>query len=156
MPVGVSLDYRDPSYPLTNETRSMMRHKLGSLLAALVLLAAACAGVHQTNGPGLGERNLITAEQIARINVESAFHAVERLRPEWLTSRGATSLTNPTPTAPSVFIGGVQVGDFEYLRRILPDDILEIRYIEAAQAGARFGMGHQRGVIEVVLKGSRN
>lgn len=97
---------------------------------------------------------MITAEEMLAANAQTVYDAVKKLQPDWFTTRGPSSLTNSTPAVPAVFIGGTEVGDIEYLRGINADVVVEIRRYEAAEAGARFGMGHQRGVIEVILKGS--
>jgi len=84
----------------------------------------------------------------------TVYQAIERLRPEWLLSRGPTSFTDSSPTAPSVFVGGSHLGDVEYLRRLRVDDVSHVRYFESGEASVRFGMGHPRGVIDVVMKGA--
>jgi hypothetical protein len=114
-----------------------------------VLVAAACAPAARTDRP---DRNLITAAQIASVRAQSAYDAVQTLHPDWLSTRGPTSVTDPTPTAASVYVNGTQFGDLAVLRTILVADIVEIRYFPAGQASARYGMGHPRGVIEVTTR----
>jgi hypothetical protein len=122
-------------------------------------LAFACLLGCNLPGPGTAgpsNRNLITAEDIANSSAamaQSAYEVVQRLQPQWLTSRGNVSITDASATVASVYLNGVQVGDVEYLRNLLPSDIEQLRYFPAGEASARFGMGHQRGVIEVTLKG---
>lgn len=62
--------------------------------------ATSCAG-----GDG-SDRNRITRAQIEATDARNAYRAIERLRPNWLTSRGPTSVTDPTPTVPGVFPDG--------------------------------------------------
>jgi|SRR5688572_7947442 hypothetical protein len=128
-----------------------MRTKLW-IIALLLPLISACA-----SGGAAGtreSRDLITAAQIARTNAQSAYEAIEQLQPQWLTSRGVTSITDDTPTEASVFQEGMHVGRLEYLKTVNVIDIAELRYYPAGPASARFGMGHQRGVIEIVRKGT--
>ena len=128
-----------------------MRTKLW-IVAMLLPLITACA-----SGGAAGtreSRDLITAAQIARTNAQSAYEAIEQLQPQWLTSRGVTSITDDTPTEASVFQEGMHVGRLEYLKTVNVIDIAELRYYPAGPASARFGMGHQRGVIEIVRKGT--
>jgi hypothetical protein len=121
-------------------------------IAAMVIpLAMACAP--RAGGPA-SSRDLITAAQIARTQAQNAYEAIEQLQPQWLTSRGVTSLTDDTPTEASVFQDGMQVGRLEYLKTVNVIDVAELRYYAAGPASARFGMGHQRGVIEIVRKGT--
>jgi hypothetical protein len=125
-----------------------------------ILLAVAIACLVGCNLPGPGEggsydRDVITEADIANSSAsvaQSAYEVVERLQPQWLTSRGNVSITNSAATVASVFVNGIHVGDVEHLRNILPQDIAEMRYYPAGEAGARFGMGHPRGVIAVTLK----
>jgi hypothetical protein len=63
-------------------------------------------------------------------------------------------MTDPSPSVASVYMNGSQVGTVEYLRNLRPDGVDVVRYYETGEASARFGMGHQRGVIEVILRGA--
>ncbi|MGH7500506.1 MAG: hypothetical protein ACREL7_02000 [Longimicrobiales bacterium] len=121
-------------------------------MAFVAVLAASCAPA-TTGRPS--DRNVITAGDIATAHVQTAWEAVERLQPQWLTSRGATSITDPTPTVASVFLNGVEVGDVDYLKSIIAVDVSEMRYYPPGEAGARFGMGHPRGVITVTTGNPR-
>ena len=87
------------------------------------------------------------------VGAVTVYDAVQKLQPSWLSSRGPMSLTNDAQAVVNVFIGGNQVGDVDYLQTMLPDDVDHVRYYESGEAGARFGMGHPRGVIEVVPRG---
>lgn len=127
-----------------------MRTRALLLAAALTVFLAGCGW--RSAGGGSYDRNLITADDISGTAAQTAYDAVQRLQPQWLTSRGNVSITNAAATIPSVFVSGVQVGDVEHLRNILADDVAEMKYYPAGEAGARFGMGHPRGVIEVILK----
>jgi len=122
------------------------------LVAATAVVLAGCSA--HAGGTAAGSRNLLTADQMIATGAETVYQAIERLRPEWLLSRGPTSLTDSSPTVPSVFVGGSHLGDVEYLRRLRVDDVSLVRYFEPGEASARFGMGHPRGVIDVVMKGA--
>ena len=130
-----------------------MHSRIRYAAVAVVLLAAACAS------SGSGERpsnNVINVEQIAATRAQNAYEIVEQLQPGWMMSRGPQSLTNPGaphPTA-SVYLDGIHAGDLQYLKTIAANNIAEIRYYTAAEASARFGMGHPRGVIAVTSKGT--
>ena len=121
---------------------------------ATLLVATACASTSSGTSSG-GRRNVITAEQMSRTRAQNAYEAVELIEPQWLGSRGPQSLTDPGAPQPvaSVFLNGVRVGDTEYLRNVQIADVAELRYFAAGEASARFGMGHIRGVIEIVTKG---
>ncbi|MGH7464788.1 MAG: hypothetical protein ACREK1_06405, partial [Longimicrobiales bacterium] len=101
-----------------------------------------------------GAHDVLTSDQMIAANARSAYEAVQKLRPDWFSTRGPTAITNVEPDVASVYLGGNHIGDIEALRNIRPDDVKQLRYYEAGEASARFGMGHSRGVIDVVLKGS--
>jgi hypothetical protein len=127
----------------------------------LVALPAvlACAPVSSTSGasgaPSASRRStLLTAEEIRTANDDrgSAYDAISHLRPNWMT-RGTKSFDPPSTELPIVFVGGNRYGEIETLRNLSADQISEIRFYSAAEAGGRFGMqGGLSGVIEVSLK----
>jgi hypothetical protein len=51
-----------------------------------------------------------------------------------------------------VYLNGVSAGDVNQLREIRASDVRELRHLGAAQAQARYGVGHGGGVIEVLLR----
>jgi hypothetical protein len=116
---------------------------------AVTWLFLACASASTQTGTGREQRNLLTQEQLSATNTVTLYEAIEKLRPEWLTSRGPASVTDATPTVPSVFMNGTMLGKAEYLREMRVVDVTEVRYWEPGPASARFGMGHPRGVIEL-------
>jgi hypothetical protein len=122
---------------------------LGTLLACCVLAACASAASSRSSG---AKSTRLTQEELATTNSGNLYDAISKLRPEWLTSRGPTSATDPTPTTVHVFVNGTLLGDVDYLRQVQWTDVNGIRYWDAGQASARFGMGHPRGVIELLRK----
>jgi len=98
---------------------------------------------------GRGNGALLTQADLTAANTDNLYDAITKLRPEWLTSRGATSATNSTPTSVDIYMSGTMLGKAEYLRGVRLLDVKEVRYWDAGQASARFGMGHPRGVIEI-------
>lgn len=123
---------------------------IASIIAAACLLSA-CARSNSA-GPQRGSSNVLSAEQLAGTNSSNLFDAIFKLRPDWLNTRGPTSVTNPTPTLASVYMGGSNLGKIDYLRQVGVLDVSEVRFWEAARASARFGQGHPRGVIELIRK----
>jgi hypothetical protein len=95
---------------------------------------------------------MLTQEQIVATNSDNLYAAIAKLRPDWLTSRGPTSVTDPSMTVPSVFMNGSLLGTTDALRQFGLNDVTEARYWEPGQASARFGMGHPRGVIELTRR----
>lgn len=120
------------------------------LLVACAMLG--CAGATTAGNPDTGGRDSLSREQLQATNSEELYAAIAKLRPEWLSSRGPTSVTDPTPTTASVFMNGSLLGKVDYLQQMRVIDVTEVRYWNAGQASARFGMGHPRGVIEIIRK----
>jgi len=111
-----------------------------------------CAGAAKQGATSNSGRNQLTRAQLGATNSNNLYEAISKLRPEWLTSRGPTSVTNSTPTAVDVFMNGSMLGNADYLKELGILDVSEVRYWDAASASARFGMGHPRGVIEITRK----
>jgi hypothetical protein len=131
-----------------------MRIRTLPMLVGLMLAVASC-GTPPRGASPRGSRDVITRAQMVEVNASTVYDAVQKLNPTWLTSRGPVSVTNMSPTVATVYMSGNEVGDIEFLRSLRPDDVDEVRYYEAGEASARFGMGHPRGVIEVIPRGGQ-
>lgn len=129
-----------------------MEKRMLSLVVGSMLLVTACATSSKAPTDRTN-RDVLTREQLVATNASSVYVAVQHLQPGWLTSRGPRSVTDPSPSVASVFLNGSQVGDVTYLYEVRPDAVDEIRYYEAGEASARFGMGHPGGVINVIMRG---
>jgi hypothetical protein len=127
-------------------------------LIGMVAGCLACACAPATNGtvtqaaPDRGSGNVLTQAQLSATNSDNLYDAIAKLHPDWLSSRGPSSVTDPTPTTASVFMNGTNLGKADYLRDMRVLDVTEVRYWDAGKAAARFGMGHPRGVIEITRK----
>jgi len=124
-------------------------HPRTALTIVLTWLLTSCAGATTHQGAGRASGTRLTQEQLIATNAENLYDAIAKLRPEWVSSRGPTSVTDATPTVASVFMNGNLLGKADYLRQMRAIDVTEVRYWDPGQASARFGMGHPRGVIEV-------
>jgi hypothetical protein len=51
-----------------------------------------------------------------------------------------------------VVMNGTMVGNVDYLREVRLLDVSGVRFWNAGQAATRFGMGHPRGVIELIRR----
>lgn len=111
-----------------------------------------CATATSQGQSGRSSSRQLTAAELASANSDNLYDAIAKLRPEWLSSRGPTSVTDATPTSVSIFMNGSMLGKADYLKQLGILDVSEVRYWDAASASARFGMGHPRGVIEITRK----
>ena len=121
----------------------------------LIVLAAAlgCATTGRSSG-SMGSGNVILEQELAASNVSNAYEAVERLRPNFLRSRGPSSLRTDVTSLPNVYVGRQKYGDAATLRQIPINTVSMIRFYTASEAALRFGMDNANGVIEVTLKSS--
>ena len=117
---------------------------------AAIWLAAGCAAATTTSGRGKGTQ--LTQRELAAANSENLYEAIVKLHPEWLSSRGATSMTDSSPTGVDIYMNGSFLGKADFLRDVRLLDVTSVRYWDVGQASARFGMGHPRGVIEITRK----
>ncbi len=128
----------------------MMRS--GRSVALLLLSAGLLAGCASARGhaPTAQSRSRLSRAELAATNASNLYDAIAKLRPEWLTSRGPTSVTNTSPTLADVYMNGTMLGGIDYLRQVSVLEVSEVRFWEAGAASARFGLGHPRGVIELI------
>ena len=125
------------------------------LIALPAILA--CAPAPGTSGtsasPSPRSTTVLTAGemQAANVDVGTAYDAISRRRPSWLT-HGTTSFDPPATERPMVFVDGQRYGELDSLRNLDARQIAEIQFYSAAEAG-RFGMqAGLSGVIEVRMK----
>lgn len=97
---------------------------------------------------------ILAAEEIRAANVDAgtAYDAISRLRPNWLT-RGTISFDPPSTEFAVVYVDGRQHGPLDSLRNIDANQIADVRYYSPTEAGGKFGLrGGLSGVIEVTTK----
>jgi hypothetical protein len=127
------------------------------LIAVAAILGCASASGTSGSGPGTAPRsaNYLSGEEIlvAKADVGTAYDAISRLRPNWLTSRGPTSFGTRETGFAIVFVDGQQYGDLASLRNIPAYHVGDAHYYDVTEAGARFGLrGGNSGVIEVRMR----
>jgi ABC-type phosphate transport system substrate-binding protein len=119
---------------------------------AATCLVAGCAAATTQGTSGRGNGTQLTQSELAAANADNLYEAIAKLHPEWLSSRGATSVTDSSPTGVDIYMNGTFLGKADYMRDVRLLDVGSVRYWDAGQASARFGMGHPRGVIEIIRK----
>ena len=123
---------------------------MGPLLMAVFVTACATSG-----GSGVRrDPNLITAEEVTTVGSEamSAYDAVQRLRPRWLTSRGNTTSGLAADRLPAVMLNSTR-HSVDILRSLRAIDVASMRYVSRTDATTRYGLGYINGLIEVVMAG---
>lgn len=124
------------------------------LIAVAAILG--CAPASGPSGTSAAPRrgNYLSGQEIleAKADVGTAYDAVARLRPNWLSSRGPTSFDAQGAYA-KVFVEGQPYGELASLRNIPAYHVADLRYYDVTEAGATFGLrGGNSGVIEVRMR----
>ena len=119
-----------------------------SFILALVIVA--CAPASAGSGPA-SDPDVLLGEEISDGQFNSAFEAVQRLRPRWLRSRPNVSLDNELAQI-NVYVDNVQRGGVEVLQTISSGSVERIDWIDATTATQRWGMGNTVGAIAVTLR----
>ena len=91
--------------------------------------------------------SVITQDEAAYANAETAHDIVEHLRPQFFASTRGTSSAELL-----VYINGVRAGRTEVLRGISARRVEEIRLLSPAEATLLLGGGHSAGALMVKLR----
>jgi len=119
-------------------------------IAVVAVLACASAGTSQKK---IG--TLLTAQEIAdaHADITTAYDAVARLRPNWLAPHGAMSSNVDVSPYATVYVDGQRTGSIDALKNVQAYYVVDMRYYDVTQAGARFGIrAGTGGAIEVRTK----
>lgn len=122
-------------------------------LAVMVVCAACASGGGSAPGAERGSSTRIIEAEILRLadSVNSAWEVVQRLRPQWLRSRGQVSVMSGEGDLPIVYVNNARFGELIVLQNIEAPSVKEMRFVRAADATTRWGTGHPAGAIEVFL-----
>ena len=121
------------------------------LFALATVIACASSGTSASNPPHT-DRNVILANELASVPQGNLFEVIQRLRPNFLRSRGESSIAIQGADYPTVYMDGRVYGDVGSLRQIVSSQVEAVRYYDAPSAQQRFGMISGSGVIEVTSK----
>jgi hypothetical protein len=123
----------------------------------MISLAVGCAS--SGTSASKQNQNVITTEEIARSSATNAYELIQRVRPNYLRTRGAV---HGTPNANGtnrleavdlvVYLNDNRLGGSDQLRQIAISDIREIRYFSSSEATTKWGTGHSAGAIQVVSR----
>ena len=126
------------------------------VLAVLLLGAGAGCATGPAPGQSFSERNrtVLFADEIDKSGGvgRNAYDLIAQLRPEFLRSRGATSLRNSVPPTATVYLDGVKYGDLQSLKLISAEHVTIVRYLSGSEATTRYGTDHVGGAILITTK----
>ena len=128
------------------------------LFAAAVLVGCGPSHVPDpTITTSTRKTGVLSSEEIenAHADVSTAYDAIARLRPNWLSAHGVTSAQSGSLSTEYaiVFVDGQRYGDVSSLRQSPAFHVGAVRYYDVTEAGARFGIrAGAGGVIEISMK----
>lgn len=122
-------------------------------LAGVVVPFCLIACAHtQTLSQSSLRADQISEEEIAASSASNAYEAVKKLRANFLSFRGKTSLLGTSDADPTVYVDDQAYGPISSLRTIPASQISSIRLYRSWEATSKFGMGNMGGVIAVLTK----
>jgi hypothetical protein len=116
-----------------------------------IILASSCAPARNVV-PGDYNPAIISEFELNQTGVETAIEAIRRRRPQWLNYQAPTSVSNPNPGVPVVYVNKSFVGDLSTLNQMLISQIESISFYKAPEAMIKFGTNRTGGVIDVTTK----
>ncbi len=145
-----TLEMPDPRQSFATAARKIGRIVLLSLVA---VSGGACAGYPRPGSPApeFQERTL-TAAEIGRVDVRTAFDAIQLLRPQFLSwSRGSGYGYGRL----RVYIDHVPASGPEALRTIPAMTVSSIRLLRSYEATFEYGTNNNAGALEVLTRAPR-
>lgn len=125
----------------------MRRAPIAIFVLTMALTACASGSSGSSAGSRGGDRNLITAEELANVGASNAYDAIVSLRGRWLRARSGSA-----SDLPATFVDGSHRGDYQALGSISLVNVQEIRYLDARDATTLYGTGYPGGVINVITR----
>lgn len=131
----------------------MMR---GRLLAGVLvpLLIAACS--HSKSPSPLYSVNpdIISDEEISSVaqNTSTAYDIIKKLRGNWFSYRGKTSVLGTSSADPTVYVDDQAYGPISSLKSIPASQVTQMRIYRSWEATTKYGTGNMGGVIAVATK----
>lgn len=150
---------RTPRTPTRRVFTPASLSHIAYVAAAGAIVACASGGASpetaatSSGGAPQRSRTQITAAEIRSTNATTLYEVVERLHPEWLSSRGPKTLggsASRIDTGVQVYIDTQPAGTADVLRQFPMTSVALMKYYSAADAQTRFGLGNLNGVIQII------
>ena len=127
-----------------------MQSTLRSTCTILVAVLVGCA----SSGKGTASpSNVISRLELDAVGSASVYDAVLRLHPNFLRSRGPTSVVNSSArTVAVVFVNETEYGEIESLQRFPASRVEEVRYYSGPEATTKWGSSYGSGVIALKMR----
>jgi hypothetical protein len=121
---------------------------------APLMLAIAVGCSHRQLGPGdIYNSQVITEDEIVASRGSNAYEVIHKLRSNFLTNRGETSLNrNQSNPYPTVYVDDQEFGPISTLSSIPAAQITEIRLYRVSEANVKYGVHNLSGVISITTR----
>lgn len=129
------------------------RRRIGTgASTGLLLLALSLGACATTGGSGGASSDVLTGEELIESRHNDLLGALQNLRPTWIRGRGTNSVNYSSEVV--VFLNGAPYGTVSDLRSIPVDAVLDVRFMSASEAGARYGtLAGSSGLVLVRTRG---
>jgi hypothetical protein len=140
--------------------RSALHHvALIAATAAGFACASSTGGAVTPSGapaPARTDRTVITTEELKNTGETNLYNVIQRLRPDWLRSRGPTSFSQTMAQstgaeAISVYQDMQRLGTVDVLKGMTITQATSLKFYSASDAQMRFGTGNQSGAIQILV-----
>ena len=126
---------------------------IGKFVVSSVAVVAIACSPPRSQAPGGVDTQIITEEEIDASRAATAYEAIQKLRANFLSYRGETSLNrNQSQPFPTVYVDGMEFGQIASLRTIPASQVSTIRLYRSWEATTKFGTGKMGGVIAVTTR----
>ena len=123
------------------------------LLALAGTIACASGAASGAGTPRVPtDRNMINQLELESVAATNLYETIEKLRPNFLRSRGQASLSSAAPEYPAVYVDGRPYGDISSLHSIITSQVGMVRYYDTTAAAAKFGAMSVAGIIDVTTR----
>jgi hypothetical protein len=130
----------------------MMRVRLFAGVLVPLLLAA-CHG-KSVNPLYNSNPDVISDEEISTVanSTSTAYDIIKKLRGNWFSYRGKTSLMGTSNADPTVYVDDQSYGPISSLKTIPASQVTQMRIYRSWEATTKYGTGNMGGVIAVATK----
>lgn len=131
--------------------------KPSSLLILLALATIPGCGAARPRDDGAvstprRSSNIIARDEIAASGLMTMQEVIERLRPQFLRSRGRSSIMRTSSDQVEVYVDDMYGGNTSMLRNIDATTVQQVEFVSGPETGFRFGRNHSAGVIHIVTR----
>jgi hypothetical protein len=121
-------------------------------IGVLLFLSAFACTHNSPPGPDEFSAQVITEDQVIASKGANAFEVIKKVRANFLSYRGRTTLSGTSSPDPTVYLDEQPFGPISSLRTIPANEITEIRLYRSWEATTKYGMGNMGGVILVTTR----